>query len=138
MPKHFEGETKEGQSLANWPAIYQEAAKHKRFGVVVLSEAEYITHRQIAWWKGILLPALAKDSGDSAGYWETRLKLAVLPDDFDPYYVALGKQVFPIIPSITKLSKKKMNVLIEGSVDKCHDWGFDWVTLPNEDLRVIK
>jgi len=101
----------------------------------LLSPADYVTHRQVAWWKGILLPALAKDSGDSVGYWETKLKLAVLPDDFAPYYVPLGKQVFPIIPSITKLSKKKMNMLIEGSVQQLNEWGFLWVTLPDESLR---
>ena len=100
-----------------------------------LTPIEYITHQQIAWWKGVLLPALAKDSGDSIGYWETKLKLAVLPDDFAPYYVPLGKQVFPIIPSIKILSKKKMGILIEGSVDKCHEWGFIWVTLPDEELK---
>ena len=115
----------------------QEILSELEYGgaIKLLSPAEYITTQQIAWWKGVLLPALAKDSGDSVGYWETKLKLAVLPDDFAPYYVPLRKQVFPIIPSITKLSKKKMNILIEGSVDKCHEWGFEWVTLPDEDLR---
>ena len=101
----------------------------------VLTPLEYHTDRQRKWWKGILLPALAKDSGDSVGYWETKLKLAVLPDEFAPYYVPMGKQIFPIIPSITRLSKKKMNMLIEGSVDKCHEWGFLWVTLPDKELR---
>lgn len=100
-----------------------------------LTPLEYITNQQIAWWKGILLPALAKDSGDSVGYWETKLKLAVLPDDFVPFYIPLGKQVFPIIPSITMLSKKKMNILIEGAVYQCHEWGFLWVTLPDSKLR---
>ena len=100
-----------------------------------LSPLEYITGQQIAWWKGILLPALAKDSGDSVGYWETKLKLAVLPDDFVPFYIPLGKQIFPIIPSITILSKKKMNILIEGAVYKCHEWGFLWVTLPDKELK---
>ena len=138
MPKFFEGETIGDTPKADWPKVYAECAKHKHFGLRVMSEAEYITHKQIAWWKGILLPALAKDSGDSVGYWETKLKLAVLPDDFAPYYVPLGKQVFPIIPSITKLSIKKMNILIEGSVDKCHDWGFEWVTLPDKELRSKK
>lgn len=118
----------------------QEILSELEYGgaIKLLSPAEYITTQQIAWWKGVLLPALAKDSGDSVGYWETKLKLAVLPDDFAPYYVPLRKQVFPIIPSITKLSKKKMNILIEGSVDKCHEWGFEWVTLPDEDLRKEK
>jgi len=100
-----------------------------------MTPLEHITNQQIAWFKGILLPALAEDSGDSVGYWETKLKLAVLPDEFAPYYVPMGKQIFPIIPSITILSKKKMNILIEGSVDKCHDWGFDWVTLPDKDKK---
>ena len=102
-----------------------------------MTPLEHITDRQRAWFKGILLPALAKDSGDSVGYWETKLKLAVLPDDFAPFYVPLGKQIFPIIPSITKLSKKKMNVLIEGSVDKCQEWGFVWVTLPDKEKRKL-
>lgn len=101
----------------------------------ILTPLEYITDQQIAWWKGVLLPALAKDSGDSVGYWETKLKMAVLPDDFVPFYVPLGKQVFPIIPSITILSKKKMNLLIEGAVYQCQEWGFLWVTLPDPDLR---
>jgi len=100
-----------------------------------LSPLEYITQQQVRWFKGVLLPALAEDSGDSMGYWETRLKLTILPDDFQPYYVPIGKQVFPVIPSITKLSKRKMNILIEDSVEKCHEWGFLWVTLPAKELR---
>ena len=103
-----------------------------------LDPLEYVTARQIAFWKGILLPALAKDTGDSEGYFETKLKLAVLPDDFQPYYVPIGRQVFPIIPSITILSKKKMGLLIEGSVEKCIEWGFDYVTLPGKELRKDK
>ena len=100
-----------------------------------LTPLEYITLQQIAWFKGILLPALAKDSGDSVEYWETKLKLAVLPDDFAPFYVPIGKQIFPVVPSITILSMKKMNILIEGSVAKCHEWGIMWVALPDKELR---
>ncbi len=103
--------------------------------IETLTPLNYITERQRRWWKGVLLPALAKDSGDSVEYWETKLKLSVLPDDFIPFYVPIGKQVFPIIPSITKLSLKKMNTLIEGSVQKCHEWGLIWVSLPDKDLR---
>jgi hypothetical protein len=47
----------------------------------------------------------------------------------------MGKQVFPVIPSINKLSVKKMNQLIEGSVAKCHEIGKIWVTLPDSSLR---
>ena len=100
-----------------------------------LTPLEYITYQQIKWFKGVLLSALAKDTGDSVAYWETKLKLAVLPDDFQPFYVPIGKQVFPIIPSITILSKTKMNLLIEGSVAQCHEWGFLWVTLPDAEMR---
>ena len=112
----------------------------------VLSPVDYITEQQIRWWKGILLPSLAKHTGDSVGYWETKLKLAVLPDDFQPYYVPIGRQVFPVIPSVTILGKKKMNALIEGSVKHLREgvdekevslYGdeFLWVTLPDADLR---
>lgn len=103
--------------------------------IKILSPAEFITNRQVAWFKGVLLPALAQDSGDTVTYWETKLKLAVLPDDFQPEYHSFGKQVMPIIPSINKLGKKKMNLMIEGSVEKCHEWGFTWVTLPDPELR---
>lgn len=101
----------------------------------LLTPDKYISYQQIKWWKGVLLPALAKDSGDSVEYWETLLKLTVMPDDFTPYYVPIKKQVFPVMPSINKLSVKKMNQLIEGSVAKCHELGLTWVTLPDSELR---
>lgn len=101
----------------------------------ILTPDKYISYQQIKWWKGVLLPALANDSGDSVEYWETLLKLTVMPDDFTPYYVPIKKQVFPVMPSINKLSVKKMNQLIEGSVAKCHELGLTWVTLPDSELR---
>jgi hypothetical protein len=58
-----------------------------------------------------------------------------MPDEFVPYYIPIGKQVFPIIPSITILGKKKMNQMIEGAVAKCHEYGLLWVTLPDKELR---
>lgn len=114
--------------------------------IKTLTPLEYITEQQRRWFKGVLLPALAEDTGDSVGYWETKLKLAVLPDDFQPFYVPIGKQVFPVIPSITILSMKKMNLLIEGSVKHLREgvdekenslYGdrFQWVTLPDKELR---
>lgn len=101
----------------------------------VLTPLEYISYQQIKWWKGVLLPALSKDSGDSVEYWETKLKLAVMPDEFTPHSVQVRQDLYYIIPSITKLSKKKMNELIEGSVAKCHEWGLTWATLPDSELR---
>lgn len=96
---------------------------------------EYITNQQRKWWKGVLLPALAKDNGESVHQHETRLKLTVMPDEFQPFYITVLNQIFPIIPSITILGKKKMNIMIEGSVAQCHENGFMWVTLPDKDLR---
>jgi len=108
-------------------------------GIKTLSPLEYITAQQRAWFKGILLPALAKDTGDSVEYWETQLKLAVLPDDFRLTAIAHGKRVIHTIPSITILGKRKMNQLIEGSVQhlrECPEYGdqFQWVTLPDKEL----
>lgn len=102
------------------------------------SPKDYTSYQQIKWWKGVLLPALSKDSGDSVEYWETLLKTQVLPDEFTPYYVSIGKQVFPVVPSITKLGIKKMNQMIEGSVAYCRDdLGLQWVTLPDSELRNV-
>jgi hypothetical protein len=106
--------------------------------IQLLTPDEFLGLQQIRWFKGVLLPALAKDSGDSVEYWETTLKLAVMPDEFAPFYVPIGKQVFPVIPSITKLSKAKMNQLIQGSVAKCHEYGLTWVTLPDSELSKAK
>jgi hypothetical protein len=105
--------------------------------IQLLMPDKYISYQQIKWWKGVLLPALAKDSGDSVEYWETLLKTQVMPDEFTPFYVPIGKQIFPVIPSINKLSVKKMNQMIEGSVAKCHELGLTWVTLPDSELRKI-
>jgi hypothetical protein len=101
----------------------------------LLTPDEYLSLQRIRWWKGVLLPALAKETGDSIEHWETTLKLAVMPDEFQPFYIPIKKQVFPIIPSITKLSNKKMDRMIEGSVAKCHEYGLTWVTLPDKELR---
>jgi hypothetical protein len=109
-------------------------------GIKTFGPTEWITEQQRRWFKGVLLKALAKHTGDSVEYWETRLKTAILPDEFKPFYISFGKQVFPVLPSITKLSVKKMNVLIEGSVahlrdEKVYGDEFLWVTLPDPALR---
>jgi hypothetical protein len=101
----------------------------------VLSPTEYISDQQRRWWKGVLLPEVAKDSGESVAQWELRLKLAVLPDHFQPVAVMVGQSAFSTVPSINTLSMKQMNELIEGSVQQLHDWGFTWVTLPDASLR---
>ena len=100
-----------------------------------LSPIEYHTDQQRKWWKGILLPALAKDTGDTVSVWETRLKLAVMPDEFVPATVTIADKDYTFIPSITKLSMKKLNELIEGSVGYLKDKGFDWVDLPDSEEK---
>ena len=102
----------------------------------VLTPLEYITARQVRWFKGILLPALEKDTGNSVLWWETTLKTVVLPDDFPITVERVGDMVLIQIPSITTLSKTKMTMLIKGSVAHCRDeCDLLWVTLPDEELR---
>jgi len=114
--------------------------------VKILEATEYLSNQQLRWWKGILLRKVADHTGDSVEYWETKLKTAVMPDEFQLYYVPLGKQVIGIVPSVTKLSVKKMNILMEGSVKHLREgvdekgnslYGdeFQWVTMPIEELR---
>ena len=73
--------------------------------IQLLTPEEYISVQQRKWFKGVLLPALAKDSGDSVEYWETTLKLAVMPDEFIPYYIPIGKQIFPIIMKMMNIDR---------------------------------
>jgi hypothetical protein len=101
--------------------------------VQVLSPKEYISSQQIKFWKGILLPELAKN-GDTVDCWENRLKLEVMPDEFEPEIIVINGKEYAKIPSITKLGIKNMNLLIEGAVAKCRGWGFE-VTLPDVTLR---
>jgi len=136
-----------------WSDIQLEAAKHNRSKITVedYSEEKEITTRQINWWKGVLLPALSKDNGDSVSKWETRLKMAVLPEEFQPEIVEVNGYALNCVPSIKKLSCKKTIQLVEGSVDKLHDWGealrknnpdeygnvspYAWVELPDSAKR---
>ena len=99
----------------------------------VLTVLEYHTEQQRKWWKGVLLKALSKDNGETVRQWETKLIMAIFPEDVK--YIAINNQVFPVAESITNYGKKKMNRLIEESVAQCHEWGFNWVTLPDSDLR---
>ena len=101
----------------------------------VLSPAEYHTDQQRRWWKGVLLPALASDTGESVSIWEARLKLSVMPDEFAVVYITVQDKPYATIPSIATLGKRKMGELMEGSVAILREWGFEWVTLPDPELR---
>lgn len=95
------------------------------------SEAKRISLQQLRWWKGILLPALSQN-GETISQWETRLKLAVLPDDFNPQMVMVDRLAVNFIPSVSILSCVKASILVEGSVAHCRDeCGLQWVTLPD-------
>ena len=60
----------------------------------VLTPLEDHTDRQRAWFKGILLPALSKDNGESLRQWEIKLISAIFPEDVE--YHACKNQVYLI------------------------------------------
>ena len=130
--------SKEGPPTFSKPVIVIANEVPVRGAIEVLTAAKYLTEQQVRWWKGVVLPAMAKETGESKSVWENRLKLAVLPDDFKAEYIVVDNRPYATLPSITKLGKRKMNELIEGAVSQLHEWGFDWATLPNPDLRSLK
>ncbi len=154
MSKVFITRTVDGLAAvddATWEKIQAEAATHRRSRVIVESyseDAEW-SDQQRKWWKGVLLPALAKDTGDSEAYWEAVLKLVVMPDEFQFITVVVDGTKFTYLPSITELGIGKMNLMIKGSVAHLRDetiYGtklvdgkevpvFDWVTEPRKELR---
>ena len=139
MAHYFQAHKQSGVIIAPWPLIKRKLkdtlAKSKRCVIAVFTEDEALSHRQIRWFKGILLPALSKETGDTKSYWETRLKMFVMPDEFEPEIIEYHGKNIVCIPSITKLSTKKMTELMDGSVEILHQWGFRWVTMPDSSLR---
>ena len=103
--------------------------------IQLLTPDKYISLQQIRYWKGVLLPALAKESGESIAWWENQLKFSVFPDKFKPEIITNGDKEYLLVPSITILSVYGMNQLIEGSVAYCHSIGKMWVKLPDSELR---
>ena len=100
------------------------------WAIQILKPVEYMTLQQRRWFKGVLLPALSRDNGETVRWWQKKLVTAIFPEDIE--HEPDGTVVYP---SIRDYGKKKMNTLIEESVSKCHEWGFLWVTLPDSDLR---
>lgn len=145
MPKTFITHNVEGEAAVEghtWAEIQAEAASNRRSRITIesLTEDAEWSEQQRKWWKGVLLPALASDTGDSVLYWETKLKLAILPEDFKPVNVVIEGVGYDYTPSVKHLSMKKMNILIEGSVDHLRDeaiYGdqFSWITLPAKELK---
>ncbi len=145
MPEIFITNTIDNKSAVEnntWEDIQDAAAKHRRSKITVenYSEAKEWSEQQRKWWKGILLPALAADTGDSITYWEAVLKLAVMPDEFPPIKTSVDGRDIIHLPSITTLGMKKMNTMVKGSVAHLRDeiiYGdkFLWVTEPRKELR---
>lgn len=134
----------DGQSTFGQPVEVIAAGVEHGGGLAQFSADERITEQQRKWFKGVLLPALADDTGDSKASLESELKLAVMPDKFAPDHITVktidsdGNPAYldlSIVPSITILTKKQMGELIEGSVAHLRASGFDWVTLPDPELR---
>ncbi len=126
----------------SWTEILHEAAKHGTAVVTVekYSRAKTISNQMTRWFKGVLLPALADDTGDSIAKWETMLKLNVDPDYFKPFVVEVNGMAVTILPSIKDMPMKRAIALVDGSVAHLHDktiYGdkFLWVTLPDPKLR---
>jgi hypothetical protein len=133
--KEFQVTKINGEACFDRPSFEDELNKHERSKVTIeaWSDAKERTLKQTAWWKGILLKQLAKETGDSDAHWEAMLKFNVMPDDFTPEVIEIKGILYTFIPSITKLSCKKMNELIEGSVDWLRTQGFMWITLPTKE-----
>jgi hypothetical protein len=122
-----------------WKDIYEKAGsfKHAKVEVSEWSKAKEISYQMIKWWKGVLLPALEKDTGDTQAKWECRLKLNVDPDYFKPYVVEVQGMAVTILPSIASMPMKRACQLIDGSVEWLQDNGFTWVTGPDPELRKL-
>ena len=150
MAHYFQAHKQSGVIIAPWPLIKRKVkdtlAKSKRCVIAVFTEDEALSYRQIRWWKGVMIPALAKDTGYTESYWETRLKLAVMPEKFQPIPFEYNGETYYRLPSITILSTKEMSQLMEGSVihlreddvpedDKQYKGIFYWVTMPDPELR---
>ena len=74
----------------------------------VLGATEYLSYRQIRWWKGRLLPALEKDTGQTQKEWEDDLKIKVMPDKFPVRTTTFQGKSHEYLDSITILTTKEM------------------------------
>lgn len=129
-------QTPEGPA-GDWDLIQAEANKHLKAKITVeeYNHAKEISLNMIRWWKGVLLPALSRDTGDSLAHWETRLKLAVMPEFFKPYAVVVNGMAVNCLPSIANMPMCRAIELVDGSVTYLHEQEFAWVQPPDPELR---
>jgi len=130
------------QEGRTWRDMHAEASRYEMALITVesLSTLKEWSDYQRKWLKGVLLPALAADTGESVGYWEDLLKLRVMPDVFAWKPTRLRSGIHKHLQSIKILSMTQMNEFILGSVAHLRDetiYGdkFQWVQLPNPNLR---
>ena len=138
MSRKFTTQRLNGEAATDWHSIHVEAAKHEQ-GIIevraLTSDDLELSDGQRKWWKGILIPSLATSTGHTERWWENELKLKVMPEEFQPTSKIIDGHEHWYLPSITKLSMERMNVLIVSTVKYLNDRGFDWVELPDELKR---
>jgi len=144
MSKFFEGETKSKVPNADWPGIYAECAKHGKFGIQVMTKAEYITAQQRKWYSGICLPGLVKrdENGETKDSWDRKLKAecggqAYLKKETVFVELVLGgcSKIVPLTRLTTKgVGVKNMTLFIEEILSQSihKGWG---VAAPDVSLR---
>ena len=144
MPKYFEGETKDGEPLCNWKAVYAEAVKLNKFAIKVMGEIEYITDRQRKWFKGVAIPHMVKNdpNGETSEWWDVEIKtkckgLAYLKKEGIVMEVKLGDETQRItIGRLTTkgVGKRKMTAFIDEILSQSihRGWG---IAPPDPDLR---
>lgn len=132
----------EGEACFDRPSFEAELAKYEWSKVTIepWSKSKERSLQQTRWWKGVLLPAMAKEKNLRKGEWEDTLKLNVMYQVFKPEKrraILLDRtvHVYDHIPSISVLNCKQMNELIEGSVDWLRGEGYMWVTLPDSEMK---
>lgn len=58
-----------------------------------------------------------------------------MPDEFQPVPFEYEGEIHFRIPSITKLTTKKMTQFMEGCVEYLRGRGFEYITMPDSSLR---
>ncbi len=137
MAKYFRGHTSvEGVAMleTSWAVLPETAKQYPHFAIAILDEDEYLTDRQIRWYKGVCLRQLSDWNGDTPDEWDYRLKTECGAEIFKMLrYECNGKECFRP-QSITSKGKKKMTQFIENILSKSIT--MDWpVVPPDPELR---
>ena len=111
--------------------------------VKVLTPAEHITDRQRRWYKGILLPTLAKhdENQETIGWWDTEVKrvcngLAYLKKEIFFVEDGLGGKIGIGRLTTKNVGKKNMSLFIEEILAQAVQRGWP-IGPPDDDLRSL-